>query len=132
MKIGRKLKGGEVLELIGDLGAGKTAFIRGLVKGMGGTEDVRSPSFTLSNQYNTGSLTLRHFDFYRLQEPGIMRSEIEEVLQDPKVVVAVEWAEAVAAALPAERLKVTISATAETGRRFNITYPDNLAYLIPC
>jgi tRNA threonylcarbamoyladenosine biosynthesis protein TsaE len=131
MKIGRELKGGEVIELIGDLGAGKTAFVRGLVKGMGGVDNVRSPSFTLSNQYNTGDLTLHHFDFYRLHEPGIMRNEIEEVLQDPKAVVAVEWAEAVKDALPAERLKIVISATAESGRHLYIKYPDELSYLLP-
>src|SRR6185312_5854101 len=73
MKIGRKLQGGEVIELISDLGGGKTTFVRGLAKGMGSQDTVRSPSFTLSNEYRSGKLTLYHFDFYRLEDPGIMR-----------------------------------------------------------
>src|ERR1700712_1196496 len=90
--IGMKLKGGEVIELVSDLGGGKTAFVKGLARGMGSTDVVRSPSFTISNQYKAGSKTLYHFDFYRLFDPGIMRDELAEILQDPNAVVVVEWA----------------------------------------
>src|SRR5262249_33137193 len=117
--IGRKLRGGEVIELVGDLGSGKTAFVRGLARGMGSKDAVRSPSFTLSNQYSTGQLTLHHFDFYRLQEPGIMRDELAEIVNDPQAVVTVEWGDIVEDVLPDDRLTVTITATGENERRFN-------------
>lgn len=130
-RIGRKLRGGEVIELVSDLGGGKTAFVRGLAKGLGSQDTVRSPSFTLSNQYQAGKLTLYHFDFYRLKEPGIMRDELAEVLEDPRAVVAVEWPEIVENILPLDHLTVTIKATGENERRFDFSYPENLNYLFP-
>lgn len=131
-RIGRKLCGGEVLELISDLGGGKTAFVRGLVQGMGSNDHVHSPSFTLANEYRAGTLTLHHYDFHRLSEPGIMREELSEILGDPDNVVAVEWAEIVEDVLPAERLsiRITPSPENETERIFLFTYPPSLAYLI--
>lgn len=131
MKMGSKLCGGETIELVSDLGGGKTAFVRGLAKGMGSKDAVRSPSFTLGNQYEAGELTLHHFDFYRLSEPGIMRGELIEVLQNPKAVVAIEWSGTTTTDLPPDRLVVRIKATGENSRRFTVSYPDNLQYLIP-
>ena len=129
--IGSKLRGGEVIELVSDLGGGKTAFVRGLARGMGSHDNVRSPSFTLSNQYRAGKLTLYHFDFYRLSQPGIMRDELAEILTDKAAVVAVEWADIVESVLPDERLTLTIKNTGEAERLFLISYPATLAYLIP-
>ena len=131
MKIGRKLRGGETVELIGDLGAGKTLFVRGLAEGMGSKDRVHSPSFTLSNRYRAGELTLNHFDFYRLKEPGLIRHELAEALEDAKTVVVVEWPNSVRGVLPAERLVIRIKPTGENSRRFNFSYPENLKYLIP-
>ena len=130
-KIGRNMRGGETIELVSDLGGGKTAFVRGLANGMGSRDTVRSPSFTLSNQYRAGNRTLYHFDFHRLREPGIMRDELAEILSDPQAVVAVEWAGIVDDVLPPARLTVRIAATAETERKFIFEYPDSLQYLIP-
>jgi tRNA threonylcarbamoyladenosine biosynthesis protein TsaE len=129
-QIGRNMHGGEVIELMSDLGGGKTAFVRGLAVGLGSRDTVRSPSFTLGNQYKAGKLTLHHFDFYRLAEPGIMRDEVAEVLADPQASVVVEWADIIEDVLPIERLTVRIRATSETGRQFTFSYPDRLAYLI--
>jgi tRNA threonylcarbamoyladenosine biosynthesis protein TsaE len=131
MMIGRSLKGGESIELIGDLGTGKTAFVRGLADGMGSDDDVSSPSFTLNNQYKAGKLTLHHFDFYRIQEPGIMQQELTEVLQDPNASVAVEWADPVRSVLPDERLTIRITPDGDTGRNFEFSYPGSLGYLVP-
>lgn len=131
MKIGSRLKGGETIELVGDLGAGKTAFVRGLVEGMGSKDQVSSPSFTLSNQYRSGDLTLHHFDFYRLNEPGIMRQELAEVLEDPRASTAIEWADPVRSLLPIDRLTVHMVPTSENSRRVEFSYPERLAYLIP-
>jgi tRNA threonylcarbamoyladenosine biosynthesis protein TsaE len=129
--IGHKLRGSEVIELVSDLGGGKTAFVRGLAQGMGSHDAVRSPSFTLSNQYDAGELTLYHFDFYRLKDPGIMRDELVELLSDPQAVVAVEWADIVEDVLPAERLTVSIKTIGENDRQFDITYSESLKYLLP-
>lgn len=131
MKIGRRLQGGETIELIGDLGAGKTAFVRGLADGMGSDDDVRSPSFTLSNEYKAGKLTLHHFDFYRIQEPGILRQELAEVLQDPDAAVVVEWADTVRSILPDDRLTIRITPGGHIDRRFEFSYPGSLSYLVP-
>jgi tRNA threonylcarbamoyladenosine biosynthesis protein TsaE len=127
--IGSKLKGGEVIELISDLGGGKTTFVKGLARGLGSPEQVRSPSFTLSNQYPAGPLTLWHFDFYRLNEPGIMRDELAEALDDPQAVTAVEWPDIIHDVLPDQRLTVRLINSGENRRDIKISYPPALAYL---
>lgn len=130
-QIGAKLKGGEVIELASDLGGGKTTFVRGLAKGMGSTDTVRSPSFTISNEYRSGKLTMYHFDFYRLQEPGIMRDELAESLEDPSGIVVLEWAGIIKDVLPADRLSLHIRATGETTRELRVQYPEQYRYLLP-
>ncbi|HSW79589.1 MAG TPA: tRNA (adenosine(37)-N6)-threonylcarbamoyltransferase complex ATPase subunit type 1 TsaE [Candidatus Saccharimonadales bacterium] len=128
--IGSRLKGGEVIELVSDLGGGKTAFVRGLAHGMGSTDDVGSPTFTISRVYQAGTLTLYHFDFYRLHEPGIMIDEIKEVAGKSDTVVAVEWSDIVQHVLPEKRLTVNFTITGDTSRDLVFSYPDKLAYLI--
>lgn len=129
--IGSRLRGGEVIELVSDLGGGKTAFVRGLARGMGSEDHVHSPSFTIGNQYRAGNLTLHHFDFHRLNDAGIMRDELAEILIDPQAVVVVEWADLVEDVLPAEHLTIHIKATGETTRQLNFAYPSSLSYLFP-
>jgi len=129
-KIGQKLKGGETIELVSDLGGGKTTFVRGLAKGLGSVDQVASPSFTIKREYYTGDLTLHHFDFHRLQEPGEMLHDLAEVVNQPVNVVVVEWADKVQGALPARRLTITIKTTGETTRQLNCKYPKQLAYLV--
>ncbi|HEY1835303.1 MAG TPA: tRNA (adenosine(37)-N6)-threonylcarbamoyltransferase complex ATPase subunit type 1 TsaE [Candidatus Saccharimonadales bacterium] len=129
-KIGKRLKGGEVIELVSDLGGGKTAFVRGLARGLGSRDHVASPTFTISREYQAGELTLYHFDFYRLSEPGIMSAELAEILDDPKAVVAVEWSDIVQHVLPEKRLSVKFALNGETSRQLDFTYPPELAYLI--
>jgi tRNA threonylcarbamoyladenosine biosynthesis protein TsaE len=130
-QIGQNLRGGELIELRGDLGSGKTTFVRGLAQGMGSKDKVHSPSFTLSNEYKAGQLTLYHFDFYRLNEPGIMQREIAEAIQDTSGVTVVEWAGIIETALLGRRLIITFKPTGETARELNFTYRDNLKYLFP-
>ena len=127
--IGSKLRGGELIELVSDLGGGKTAFTRGLAIGMGSNDVVHSPSFTISNVYAAGDLTMYHFDFYRLSEPGIIANELSEVIDDPKAVVVIEWANIVDDILPDTRISVRINTTSETDRQIELTYPDSLGYL---
>jgi len=130
-QVGRRLHGGEVIELVGDLGSGKTAFVRGLAQGLGVENQVHSPSFTLSNEYQAGKCTLHHFDFYRLAQPGIMRQELAEVLDDPQAVTVIEWPEIVENILPADRLTINLRASGETNRQLVFKYPPDLDYLIP-
>jgi len=129
-KLGKQLKGGEVIELVSDLGGGKTAFVRGLARGMGSLDKVASPTFTLSREYYSQELTMYHFDFYRLQEAGIMQHELQEAIHNPAGVVVIEWADAVAGVLPHERLSITIKTTGETTRDLRFVCPEKLKYLL--
>jgi tRNA threonylcarbamoyladenosine biosynthesis protein TsaE len=128
---GARLRGGEVIELVSDLGGGKTAFVRGLARGMGSQDAVASPSFTISREYASQRLRLYHFDFYRLSDPGIMALELAELVQDEQAVIAVEWAGAVASVLPERRLRIAIEALDDQSRRFSVTGPADMAYLLP-
>ena len=127
--IGARMRGGEVIALISDLGGGKTAFVRGLANGMGSADHVSSPTFTISRQYNASSLKLYHYDFYRLQEAGILSLELTEVLEDPFAVVAVEWGEIVKGVLPEDLLTVNIIRTGETRRHISLGAPEKYRYM---
>jgi tRNA threonylcarbamoyladenosine biosynthesis protein TsaE len=95
-----------VLELRADLGGGKTTFTKGLVKGFGINDQVSSPTFTLNKIYKAPYLEVHHFDFYRLDEPGVVSDQLEESLQNPRVVTVVEWADIVKGVLPEERIAI--------------------------
>lgn len=102
--IGECLRGGEVIELTGDVGSGKTTFTKGLAVGLGVEDEVQSPSFTISRVYQArDGLTLAHYDFYRLPDPGIMSYDIAESAGDAKTITVVEWGETVARVLPEGR-----------------------------
>lgn len=112
-RIGARLRGGELLELVGDVGAGKTSFTKGLARGLGVNETIQSPTFTISREYdNDSGLRLAHYDFYRLSEAGIMAEELSEAVADTQTIVVVEWSEAVAYVLPSDRLRVSIALVA--------------------
>lgn len=116
-KLGAVLVGGEIIELVGDVGAGKTTLTKGIAAGMGVDEDVQSPSFTISRVYDTPSnLHLSHYDFYRLHDAGIMADELHETLHDASTVTIIEWAEIVAGVLPEDRLSVHITSPGEHER----------------
>ncbi len=129
-KLGKRLGGGEVIELSSDLGGGKTTFVRGLARGMGSQDKVSSPTFTISKVYQAAGMELHHFDFYRLPEAGIIAEEFTEVLGQPNIVVVVEWGEIVQGVLPQERVTITLTPTSEDERQILIKYPDSLEYLI--
>jgi len=116
-QLGRLLKGGEVIELVGDVGAGKTTFVKGLARGLDIDEDVQSPSFTISRVYDArDNLQLAHYDFYRLNDAGIMANELTETTQDPETVTIIEWADIVEGVLPERRLRIVFSSPTETSR----------------
>src|SRR5688572_7395588 len=124
------LKGGEVIELVSDLGGGKTTFTRGLMRGLGSGDKVASPTFTISKMYAAGDLTVHHFDFYRLQEPGIIADELAEVIDDPKAITVVEWADVVQHVLPENRITIRIEQTPEGDRRLTFHCPAGLHALM--
>ena len=97
---------------------------------MGSTDHVASPTFTISREYHAPRLTLYHFDFYRLQQPGVIAAELQEYIDDPQAVVAVEWGAVVADVLPSDKIIIEIARTGETSRHLTITYPKELAYLL--
>jgi tRNA threonylcarbamoyladenosine biosynthesis protein TsaE len=105
--VGALLRGGDVLVLSGDLGAGKTTFARGVASALGVDEPVVSPTFTIVREYD-GRVPLRHVDVYRLEHMGELRDiGLDEMLGDDGVTL-VEWGERVTAVLPSDRLEVTL------------------------
>jgi tRNA threonylcarbamoyladenosine biosynthesis protein TsaE len=120
--IGKLLRGGEVFELIGDVGAGKTTFVKGLARGLAVEDEVQSPSFTISRLYDArDDLQLIHYDFYRLTDAGIMANELSEMVNDPKTITVVEWADIVDGVLPEDHFTVSITAPSETTRAIDIS-----------
>lgn len=113
-----------------DLGGGKTTFVRGVARGMGSADHVSSPTFKISNVYKAGNLELYHFDFYRLNEAGIIADELAEVISEPDVVIVVEWGGVVSNVLPKEKVTITLNAISETSRRVVFNCSDQLLYLV--
>ena len=98
--LGSTLRRGDVLGLCGDLGAGKTHFVKGLAAALGADADVTSPTFTLIHEYIGGRLPLYHFDFYRLDdEDDALKIGLDEYLDGDGVCV-IEWADKFPALLP--------------------------------
>ncbi|NTW62124.1 tRNA (adenosine(37)-N6)-threonylcarbamoyltransferase complex ATPase subunit type 1 TsaE [Candidatus Saccharibacteria bacterium] len=119
--IGRSLSGGEVIELVGDVGAGKTTLTKGIAKGLGVEDYVQSPSFTISRVYKgRGDLSLVHYDFYRLDDAGIMADELGEDLGDNSKVVVIEWGGVVSGVLPHDRVTINLTTITDTERRLDI------------
>lgn len=109
-----------VIELIGDVGTGKTTFTRGLAEGLGITEPISSPSFTISRFYEGEKYTLTHYDFYRLDDPGLMADDLAESIAEPNNITVVEWGESIADILPAEHYRITINYIDENTREVEI------------
>ena len=99
-QIAKSLVMPEVVELIGDVGVGKTTITKGIAKGLGVTDEITSPSFTLSKQYDFPKGKLVHYDFYRLIDPGIMSEDLMENIEDKNTITIVEWADSVKEILP--------------------------------
>ena len=116
--ISKKLTGGEVITLSGDLGAGKTVFAKGIAKGLGITQTVVSPTFTIMCCYSGGRLKLNHFDMYRLSS-GVEAEEFgfSEYILDKTSVSLIEWAENVSSILPPNAIKINIEKIDENTRK---------------
>lgn len=111
-KIGQNIQLPAVIELKGDVGVGKTTFTQGLAAALGITEPVTSPSFTISKRYyfanQQGDGELVHYDFYRLNDLGIMGEELTETLLQPNTITVIEWGAGATDLLPEDRITLEI------------------------
>ena len=122
-KLASRLKAGDVVVLEGELGAGKSELARGIARGLGVTETVTSPSFTILNVYESGRCPLYHFDWYRLEsEEELYELGMDEYLGGDGVAV-VEWAERCPEAVPEGALRITLENTGEEQRRITVFDP---------
>ncbi len=112
----RQLVSNDVVGLVGDLGAGKTHFVKGLLEGLESVEDATSPTFTLVHEYRSGRLPVFHFDFYRLNQPAELAGiGFDDYLEEGGIAV-IEWADRFAAVLPQRTrwIRLEIGADAST------------------
>lgn len=111
-----KLKGGEVLALFGGLGMGKTAFTRGLARGLGVVDEVSSPTFALVHEYQ-GRLPIYHFDMYRVENWDDLYSTGFFDYLDTGAVLVIEWSENIESALPEYAIRISIRRGEEDNQR---------------
>jgi tRNA threonylcarbamoyladenosine biosynthesis protein TsaE len=116
--LGALLQGGEVIALEGQLGAGKTHFVKGLAEGLGSHDHVTSPTFNLIHEYLGGRLPLYHFDVYRLDSPAELEGLGYEEYFYGQGVTAIEWSDIIKAYLPADYLHVEFKVSEDGQSRF--------------
>lgn len=118
-KLGRVLEKGDIVALVGEMGSGKTTLTTGIAAGLGVKDYVRSPTFTLINEYQ-GRIPLYHFDLYRLSCPTELEDLGYEEYFYGKGVVIVEWAEKCKGFLPKDHLRIELSLIDKEARQINI------------
>ena len=120
-----ELPRGTVIALEGDLGAGKTVFSRGFARGLGITEPVSSPTYTIVQEYPLpGGGMLYHLDLYRIDDSrSALAFGVDEFLDDPGSIALVEWPERIADILPAEAVRIEIRHLSDSGREICVTRP---------
>lgn len=122
-RLARQLKPGTVLALTGELGAGKTTFVKGLARGLGIKAPVTSPSFLIVKEYHQGRLPLFHFDLYRLKKAAELGRESFLEYLDRAGVVVLEWADRLPELLPAGCLKLTFKWLGPNRRALTLAGP---------
>jgi tRNA threonylcarbamoyladenosine biosynthesis protein TsaE len=121
-RLGARLGPGDVVALTGELGAGKTCFVQGIVRGLGVTSGATSPTFVLVNEYR-GRLPVHHVDAYRTQSLTELLDIGFEDLLDGEGVTLIEWADRCEALLPARTVRVHIEGVGDEPRRITVTEP---------
>jgi tRNA threonylcarbamoyladenosine biosynthesis protein TsaE len=130
-KIGAKLKGGEIIELVGDLGSGKTTFVHGIASGAKSDDIVSSPSFVISKKYKTPTLEIYHFDFYRLDRSDLIGHELRDIVDQDNAVALIEWPGMVDSFINKNKMIVEFSYLEDINKRkLKIKYDKALSYLI--
>lgn len=126
MKLGKviadSLQPEDVVELIGDLGAGKTQLVRGIVLGLGSEDPVQSPTYNVERVYGGGRLKVFHYDLHRLHDPGIVRGHLIDAMNELHGVVLIEWADTAKNILPDNRKIIVMTPTAETEREIRTNF----------
>jgi tRNA threonylcarbamoyladenosine biosynthesis protein TsaE len=134
IEFSKRIVPGDVVAFYGDLGAGKTEFIKGICEGLAVREIVSSPTFNIVNEYagedrNGRALTLFHIDLYRIESPSeLVEIGMEETVNDPEAIKLIEWAEMAEKLLPRERYDVKLTALDdENARRIEVIHRDPVA-----
>jgi len=110
-RLGRLLKAGDVVALFGDLGAGKTRFVRGICRALGTDRNVSSPTFTILHEYHAPGLAVNHFDFYRIASASELAGiGFAEYLDSDDGICVIEWADRIEPFLPPDRYDVRMRA----------------------
>ena len=127
-KLSQKLNPKSIVLLQGPIGAGKTSFVQGIGKGLSISEDITSPTFSLSHHYHSGKIPLIHLDLYRLENISsakeVFFSEEEEALQN-RAILVIEWPELIEPLIE-NFWKIEISYAKNSGRHYEIRDPKNL------
>ncbi len=129
-KLGHNLKGGEVIVLNGDLGSGKTTLTASIAKGAGSLDQVNSPSFLVKNQYSCPRFIIHHFDFFRLNDPGLMKNELIEIINNGQDVIVIEWAQIIKDLMIKDYLTIDFKIEDYDSRKLSFRCSPNLKYLI--
>lgn len=126
-RIGKLLRGGDIIAYRGGLSAGKTTFTRGLALGMGLPDEVSSPTFALVNEYRGKGLTLYHFDMYRIMNAEALETTgfYDYISED--AVIACEWSENIADCLPENVITITIETAGKDVRKITVEGDERFA-----
>ncbi|MEE1013099.1 MAG: tRNA (adenosine(37)-N6)-threonylcarbamoyltransferase complex ATPase subunit type 1 TsaE [Clostridia bacterium] len=116
-ELAQTLAPGAILALVGDLGCGKTAFVKGIVDAFGDGEEVTSPTFTLVNEYE-GTVPVYHFDVYRLENPSVEECDWMDDYFFADGICLIEWADNIKAVLPEDTLRITFAKNPEKGEDY--------------
>lgn len=120
-QLAQSFTGGEVVLLMGEMGAGKTHFTKGLASGLDIDETVTSPTFALHNSY-VGRLTLNHFDFYRIEDSEeVAILGLDEFFYDKRGVAVIEWSQNIQDLLPKHCIVISIDKLGDNSRKITVT-----------
>jgi|ERR1051326_1803881 len=120
-RVAHKIGAGAVLALVGELGAGKTHFVKGLVRGFGSSEVVTSPTFTLLHEYRSGRFPIYHFDFYRIENLGALRAIGFDEIVFSNGISVIEWADRFAEAIPAKACWIRFEISSAEQRQIDLS-----------
>ena len=129
-QLGQRLKGGEIIVLNGDLGSGKTTLTTSIVKGSGSLDQVNSPSFLIKNQYDCPNFIIHHYDFFRLSDPGLMKNDLIEIINNGRDVIIIEWAQIINDLIVKDYLNIDFVIDNHDSRILKFKCHNNLKYLI--
>jgi tRNA threonylcarbamoyladenosine biosynthesis protein TsaE len=120
-KLAESIKPPQLIELVGDLGGGKTTFVKAMGKALGVGKTITSPTFNIHRGYDFVGGRLEHFDLYRLSDDEIVLNELKDCLKDPGSIVVVEWAQHFSNHLSSDRLVITFHYNDQDSRQLEMS-----------